>query len=84
MYPSKGTRLPGPVNARPERLDELAGERGDDRAVMQSDTAELGTIAILSRRVTAAPTAAEHNALVEDLHAIASMLNRMGAKFTGL
>lgn len=84
MYPSKGSRVPGPVNVRAERLDQLAGERGDVRAVTTDDAAAMGLTALKSALVTAAPTAAQHNALVEDVRMLAAMLNRIGATITGL
>jgi hypothetical protein len=88
-YPTRNAGKPGPhIRAQDEKLQGLIGGRGKDgaghKAVTHGDAAELGTIAIASQKVTAAPTAAQFNALVDDVHALATVLNAMGAKFTGL
>lgn len=87
MYPTKPTRQPGNARALSERVERLTGDRGKDdagAAVTREVAASLGNITIRSKLVTAAPTAADHNALVADIHAIAAILNAMGAKLTGL
>lgn len=86
-YPTKGTARPGPnIAAQGERLQGLLGERGKGdgpKAITRGNLADFGDVKLKAAVVTAAPTAAEHNALVEDMRAIAAMLNRMGAKITG-
>lgn len=88
-YPDRSQRRPGPaIGAQDERVQGLLGERGKDnvglKALTRADMAALGEVAILSSHVTAAPTMAQHNALVDDVHALAALLNKMGARFTGL
>jgi hypothetical protein len=86
-YPTRTTGKPSPNRAaQSERVDALLGERARDdpslRAVIRGDAAAAGTIALQASMVTAAPTAAQYNALVHDIQALASVLNRMGASFT--
>ena len=86
-YPKTGARARGNAGAQSERIDRLLGQRGTDTsgaAVTFEDAAALGSIALQSAIVSAAPTAAEHNALVADVRALAAILNTMGAKLTGL
>lgn len=89
MYPSKPLpRESRKDRALKERAESLTGTRsgvGDEkRAVTQEEAAQLGIVTLRAAYVTAAPTAAQHNALVDDIRAIAATLNAMGAKFTGL
>ncbi len=69
-----------------DKIEALAGERRGDtpeqKAVTQGDAASLGTLVLKSAAVSAAPTAAQYNALVDDLRAIAAVLNAVGAKIT--
>jgi len=86
-YPGSSRQRPSGANrATAERLEALVGERRNNtpeqRAVIREDAAGLGTIALKSTTVSAAPTAAEHNALVEDVRALAAVLNAVGAKIT--
>lgn len=86
-YPANSRRRVG-VAARStaERVEALLGERRNNtpeqQAVTRAEPAGQGTLALKSANVTAAPTAAEHNALVEDMRALAGVLNAMGAKIT--
>lgn len=80
----------GKINPRArvlaERAEALAGNRPqapDQRAVTVADVAAQGTLKLLSAKASAAPTMEQHNALVEDVHALAAILTRMGAKITG-
>lgn len=86
-YPKTGARGRGNAGAQSERLDRLLGQRGennDGEAITRGAAASQGFVAIQSKLVSAAPTAAEHNALVADVRALAAILNAMGAKLTGL
>lgn len=88
-YPTKTGAKAAPNRiAQDERLGALLGDRGKDdpglKGLTRADAAALGTIALQAKAVTAAPTAAEHNALVADVRAIAAVLVRLGARFTGL
>jgi hypothetical protein len=88
-YPTRTDVKPTPqARARAERVDALAGARNDaspdKQAVTRGDMAAQGAVRLLSTKVTTAPTVAEHNALVDDVRALAAALNAMGAKFTGL
>jgi hypothetical protein len=62
-----------------ENLQTLTGERGDGdgRAITRGD---LGALTLTAVNVAAAPTAAEYNALVADMRAIAGLLARLGAE----
>lgn len=68
-----------------ERSEALTGSRGagavDKKAITREDAAAKGTQLLRSVHVSAAPTAAQHNALVDDIRAIASVLSAMGARF---
>lgn len=70
--------------ASAEALTGFGGAAPEKKAITREDAGALGAVRLLSAKVTAAPTAAEHNALVEDLRAIAALLNTMGSNFTGL
>lgn len=59
------------------------GEATDKVAVTRGDLAQLGNIKLLANKITAAPTLENYNNLVEDVRQIASLLNSMGAKFSG-
>lgn len=88
-YPtSTGAKTAPNRAAQDERAAALVGDRGrraaELRAVTLKDAADAGVIELQARTVTAAPTAAEHNALVADIKAIAAVLTRLGAKFSGL
>ena len=87
-YPTRTDVKPTPQQrAQNERAQALTGSGGNQpekKAVTRADVASLGTIKLLSAHVSAAPTAADHNALVDDVRAIAAVLNAMGAKFSGL
>lgn len=69
-----------------EALEVLAGTRShkDKRksAVRHEDLSDLANFSyrLQSETVNAAPTAAQHNALVKDVHAIASMLKGLALK----
>lgn len=88
MYPDKPTPRTSPKDRNQrQRAEELTGTRAgvpEKKAVTREDAAALGQVELLSAMVTAAPTVAQHNALVADIRQIANALNRMGAKFTGL
>lgn len=86
-YPdSRRNRVSGAARATAERLEALVGERRNNtpeqQAVTRQESGSLGTLALKSAAVTAAPTAADHNALVDDVRALAAVLNAMGAKIT--
>jgi hypothetical protein len=86
-YPTSSGGKPSPNRAaQGERLDTLLGDRGRAdpslRAVLRKDAAEAGTIALQAALVSAAPTAAQYNALVADMQALAGILNRLGANIT--
>lgn len=69
-----------------ERAETLAGNRPqapERKAITAQDVGAQGALKLLSAKVTAAPTMEQHNALVEDVHALAALLNRIGAKITG-
>ncbi len=88
-YPT-GKRNPRPqpnIQAQTEQLQALTGALGEasgKSAVTKEMLAAFGTVQIRSALTSAAPTQAEHNALVEDVHAIANLLNLLGANFTRL
>jgi hypothetical protein len=69
-----------------EKLQSLIGDRSrgaaGQRAIVHADLANFGKVTFTAAPVTAAPTAAEFNALVEDLRSIAAILNLVGAKIT--
>lgn len=86
-YPNKsGGKLPPNIARQEEKIQSLLGERANAKpglkAVTRDDMAVLGTIIIKSVHITAAPTAADYNALVDDMKAIAAVLNAAGAKLT--
>lgn len=88
-YPNQaGGRTSPSRRGQDERAAALVGDRGrgaeDLKALVRGDAAAAGLIALQATTVSAAPTAAEHNALVADIRAVAAVLNRLGAKFTGL
>lgn len=87
-YPNKRPGNPSPnLQRQNEKLQSLVGDRGTGReeklAVTRENAANLGTLQLLSANAAGAtPTAAEHNALVTDVRALAALLNAMGAKIT--
>jgi len=87
-YPDKRAGNPSPsLRRQGEQLQALVGDRGagreDKLAVTRDNAATLGTLQLLSANAAGAtPTAAEHNALVADLRALAAVLNAVGAKIT--
>ena len=88
-YPQPKGPRPGPSRvAQDERAAALVGDRGrqaeDMKAVLRGDAAGAGLIKLQATHVSAAPTAAEYNALLSDVRAIAAVLARMGANITGL
>ena len=85
-YPTTSARAPRNASATREKVQALAGERGTpaDKAVTQGAAASLGAIAVKCAHVTGTPSAADFNALVDDVRALAAVLNTMGARFTGL
>lgn len=87
-YPTRtGTRPPPQTKSQDEKSKLLTGMNGDvpaKLAVTRGDAGALGTVKLLSAKVTSAPTAADHNALVSDIRALAAVLNGMGANLTGL
>lgn len=70
-----------------ETLQALAGERGPGsgalRAVRRGDVQRVGAIALTSAHVTSAPTAADFNKVVDDIKALAALIERMAAAFQG-
>lgn len=85
-YPTASARAQRNTTATTEKVESLTGQRGASagKAVTLGDAASLGAIAIRCTHVSAAPTAADFNALVDDVRALAAVLNNMGARFTGL
>lgn len=84
-YPTNTARKPSAAaQSQDERLGGLLGDRGradpNLRALTRGDAAGAGAITLQATTVTAAPTAAEHNALVADIRALATVLNALGAK----
>lgn len=88
-YPTRtaGQAAPNRV-AQDERAAALVGDRGRQaqelKAVLHGDAAAAGLIKLQANFVTGAPTAADYNALLTDLRAVAAVLNRMGANIAGL
>ena len=86
-YPT-GKRAPRPqpnITAQTEQVQALTGALGakaGKEAVTREMLASFGAVVMQSRSVAAAPTQAEYNALLEDVHAIANLLNQLGASFT--
>lgn len=87
-YPIRTTGRASPQQrGQLERAEALTGDRAgaaDKKAITREDAATLGIVKLQSALVSAAPTQADFNALVRDVHALAAALNAMGAKFTGL
>lgn len=87
-YPTRNDIKPTPQQReqsnRSQSLTGLQGADSEKKAITREDAANFGAVRLLSARISAAPSAAEHNALVDDVRALALVLNAMGAKFTGL
>lgn len=90
-YPNRTDAKPSPQQrGKQERAEALTGSRSgasqEKRAVTREDTAAQGVVKLLSTRLTASDsvTIDSHNAVVDDIRAIAAALNAIGAKFTGL
>lgn len=68
-----------------ESLQAMIGERGTPamKAVRRGDVARIGPIKLTSDRVTAAPTMADHNKLVDDVKTLAAAIERLAAAFSG-
>lgn len=73
------------LGSQMESLQVLLGERGTPamRAVRRGDVQRLGAITLTSARVTAAPTMADHNKVVDDIKALAAAIERLAAAFQG-
>lgn len=86
MYPTTPKTQRGSSGAQAERMQDLTGDRNNPqgRAVTVGMAQALGAVAIKAKRLSAAPTAADYNALVDDIATIAATLNAMGARFTGV
>lgn len=89
-YPNyKPPRLPPNATRQAEKLQGLVDDRGstgdanreDQRAVIRQDLTGQGTVELKAVYVSAAPTAAEYNALVDDVRAVAALLNKLGADY---
>lgn len=87
-YPANTTARPGPrARGKEERAEALTGDRPGapgKMAITREDAAKLGAIKLRAAKVTAAPTAADFNALVDDIRTVAAILNGMGANLTWL
>jgi hypothetical protein len=90
-YPDRTDAKPSPQQrGKQERAEALTGSRSsasqERRAITREDTAAQGIVKLLSSRLlpSASVTVDDHNAVVDDIRAIAAVLNAMGAKFTGL
>lgn len=86
-YPTRKStaRVQPNIAAQTEKIQALTGALGAQagkEAVTREMLASFGTVAMRSISAAAAPTQAEYNALVEDVHAIANLLNQLGANFT--
>lgn len=83
MYPIRtGSKVAPQDVALNDRARELTGEEGkasEKAAVKRSDVSALGNIKLQSNLIAGTPSAADHNALVNDLRTIAAILNAMGA-----
>ena len=64
-----------------ERIEKLSGERGDslksNSAIRRMELRALASMKMRSKQVTAAPTAADYNALQADVSAIYNALSRI-------
>lgn len=64
-----------------ETVEKLSGERGDslksNSAIRRAELRALASMSMRSKQVTAAPTAAEYNALQADVAAIYNALSRI-------
>lgn len=85
-YPIRtGSKLTPKQVGATERAEALTGSRGnvapEKRAITREDAGAKGTQVLRATHVSAAPTAAQHNALVDDMRALATVLAAMGAKF---
>lgn len=85
-YPKGSPRAQPNVQRQRERMEALVEDRGPDRpqtaAVTRDSLAALGTVKLRSTFITAAPTQADYNNMVEDMRALASLLNKLGANYT--
>lgn len=86
-YPKRASApRPQPnIRAQTEEVQALTGALGAQagkEAITREMFASFGTVAIKSRNAASTPTQTEYNALVEDVHAIANLLNLLGANFT--
>ena len=68
-----------------QTLQTMAGERGPEKlkAVRRGDVPRIGAIALTSAHVSSAPTMADHNKVVDDIKALAALIERLGAAFSG-
>lgn len=71
-----------------EKLQAMTGERGPDdgslKAVRRGDLARIGAVALGSAHAAGAtPSAAEFNALVDDVKTLAGLIERIGQAFSG-
>lgn len=88
-YPTgkRPPRLQPNISKQTEDVQALTGALGakaGKEAVTSGKFASMGPINIKSRFASAAPTQAEYNALVQDVHSLALLLNQLGANFTGM
>ena len=64
-----------------ETVEKLSGERGDslksNSAIRRAELRALASMSMRSKQVTAAPTAAEYNALQADVAAVYNALSRI-------
>lgn len=91
-YPNRKIQSPAPnIAAQAEKLQGLIDDRGstggssrkEQVAVKVGDLSGYGGITLTSAYAAgAAPTAAEHDALVTDVRALAGLLRKMGADIT--
>lgn len=89
-YPNyKPPRLPPNATRQAEKLQGLVDDRGstgdttreDLRAVTRGELAGQGAVELQAVLLSAAPTAADYNKLVEDMRAVAALLNKLGADY---
>jgi hypothetical protein len=86
-YPTQTRARPTPQQrGQQERAEVLTGTRStpDKKAITREDAGAFGAVKLKAAHVSASPTAADFNALVDDMRALAAVLNTLGARFTGL
>lgn len=60
-----------------ESVEQLTGERGKNPSIRRNDLKPIASFGLKSSQVSAAPTAAQYNALQDDVKAIYDTLVRL-------